>query len=78
MALQRYVIIVATSFGGAWTMLVGGLALSGRRSTLTRPEVWVAYPFDPSPNQLMVLGAWLALGAIGVFIQFRFTGRMKK
>jgi uncharacterized protein DUF4203 len=78
MALQRYVIIVATSFGGAWTMLVGGLALSGRRSTLTRPEVWVVYPFDPSPNHLMLLGAWLALGAIGVFIQFRFTGRKIK
>src|SRR3954464_12070813 len=29
MVLQRYVIIVATAFGGAWTVIVGGLAVSG-------------------------------------------------
>lgn len=74
MALQRYVIIVATSFGGAWTMLVGGLALSGQARSLARPDVWVVYPFDPTPRQLMVLGAWMALGLIGIFIQLRFTG----
>ena len=27
--LQRYVIILGTAFGGAWTMLVGGLAVMG-------------------------------------------------
>lgn len=74
MALQRYVIIVATSFGGAWTMLVGGLALSGQARSLARPDVWVVYPLDPTPRQLMVLGAWLVLGLIGIFIQLRFTG----
>ena len=31
MVLQRYVIIVATAFGGAWTMIVGALALAGAR-----------------------------------------------
>ena len=29
LALQRYVIIGATAFGGAWTIIVGGLALAG-------------------------------------------------
>jgi hypothetical protein len=75
MALQRYVIIIATSFGGAWTMLVGGLALSGQARSLARPDVWVVYPFDPTPRQLTVLGVWMALGLIGIFIQLRFTGR---
>ena len=28
--LQRYVIIVATAFGGAWTTIVGALAMVGR------------------------------------------------
>src|SRR5438552_2057399 len=28
MMLQRYVIIVGTAFGGAWTLLVGALALA--------------------------------------------------
>ena len=27
--LQRYVIILATAFGGAWTLIVGGLAVMG-------------------------------------------------
>ena len=27
--LQRYVIIIATAFAGAWTLLIGGLALMG-------------------------------------------------
>ena len=31
LALQRYVIIVSTAFGGAWTTIVGGLALAGDR-----------------------------------------------
>ena len=31
MLLQRYVIIFSTAFSGAWTMIVGGLALVGRR-----------------------------------------------
>jgi hypothetical protein len=77
MALQRYVIIVATSFGGAWTMLVAGLALSDRMENLARPDVWVVYPLNPTPRHLMVLAAWAALGAIGLFIQLRFTGRTK-
>src|SRR4051794_19550963 len=29
MVLQRYVIIVATAFGGAWTVIVGALAIGG-------------------------------------------------
>ena len=36
MVLQRYVIIVATAFGGAWTMIVGGLALAGERAAARR------------------------------------------
>ena len=36
--LQRYVIILGTAFGGAWTMLVGGLALMGDSGPLRRPR----------------------------------------
>ena len=48
MFLQRYVIIVATAFGGAWTVIVGGLAV-GRRSRRARKaasagDVWILYP----------------------------------
>ena len=76
MALQRYVIIIATAFGGAWTMLLGGLAVYDQGRSLTKvPEVWMVYPFDPSPGRRWVLGAWALLGLLGAFVQARFTGR---
>jgi hypothetical protein len=78
MALQRYVITVATAFGGAWTMLLAGLSLTDYGKRLAgRPEVWVVYPLDPSPNRTLVLVAWLLLGALGIFIQTKFTSRTK-
>ena len=32
--LQRYVIILGTAFGGAWTVVVGGAALMGNPAAL--------------------------------------------
>jgi hypothetical protein len=77
MALQRYVIILATALGGAWTMVLGGLALSDRGSLARAPEVWVVYPLDPAPGRHWVLAAWGVLGLTGALIQLRFTGRTK-
>jgi Domain of unknown function (DUF4203) len=78
MALQRYVIIIATAFAGAWTLLLSGLPLVDRGQKLAgTPEVWVLYPLDPSPGRRWVLAAWGLLGLIGVLIQLRFTGRGK-
>jgi hypothetical protein len=78
MALQRYVIIIATAFAGAWTLLLSGLPLVDRGQKITgTPEVWLLYPLDPAPGRRWVLGAWALLGLIGVFIQLRFTGRGK-
>ena len=79
MWLQRYVIIVSTAFAGGWTMLWGALNVIDARGTLgaRRPEVWMVYPLDLSSGRRWVLAAWLAIGLLGVFIQLRFTGRMK-
>ena len=78
MALQRYVIIIATAFGGAWMMLLSGLPLADRGQKIAgAPEVWVLYPLDPSPGRRWVLLAWAFLGIVGILIQLRFTGRNK-
>ena len=77
MYLQRYFIIVGTAFGGAWTMIVGGMALLGDRAAMAAAasgDVWVAYPLDPAPGQQWVPIAWLALGALGAGIQLWVTG----
>ena len=80
MYLQRYFIIVGTAFGGAWTMIVGAMALVGNREALAAAasrDVWVVYPLDPAPGQEWVPIAWLALGAIGAGVQLGITGGEK-
>ncbi len=75
--LQRYVIILATAFAGAWTMLVGGLAMMGNSGPLKAAaagDIWVAYPLNPGPGMRWVPWAWLGLGAIGTLVQMRWTG----
>jgi hypothetical protein len=78
LALQRYVIIGATAFGGAWTTIVGGLALAGNRAAVdvaTHNNVWLAYPMDPAPGQRWVLAAWLGLGLVGAVVQLGVTAK---
>jgi hypothetical protein len=80
LSLQRYVIIIGTALGGAWTLVVGAMALAGQRGAEAvaraageRPDVWVLYPMNPAPGQRWVLAAWIVLGLIGVFVQMRYT-----
>ena len=77
MYLQRYFIIVGTSFGGAWTMIVGAMALVGDRRALAAAasgDVWVAYPLNPAPGQRWVPIAWLVLAFVGACVQVGITG----
>ena len=81
LALQRYVIIVATGFGGAWTTIVGALALMGDKLAVeaaARNNVWLAYPMNPAPGQRWVIAAWLVLGLVGVIVQLSVTAKGKK
>ncbi len=81
MLLQRYVIIVATAFGGAWTVIVGGLAAAGDRGAaraMSTGDVWILYPMTPAPGQRWVPVAWIVLGLIGTGVQLGITGRKRK
>ena len=78
--LQRYFIIVFTAFGGAWTMIVGAMALLGNRAALkaaTAGDVWVAYPLNPAPGQRMTVAVWIVLSLIGAGVQLGITGGEK-
>jgi hypothetical protein len=80
MYLQRYFIIVGTAFGGAWTMIVGAMALLGDPTAIKAAalrDVWVMYPLDPAPGQDWVPIAWVALGLVGVGVQLGITGGEK-
>ena len=79
MALQRYVIIVVTAFAGAWTVLLGGLALTeqGRSLAVNSASIWLVYPMDPAPGRRWVFFAWIGLGLVGVAIQMGYTSRRR-
>jgi len=80
LALQRYVIVGATAFGGAWTIIVGALALAGNRVAVdaaARNNVWLVYPMNPAPGRYWVLLLWIGLGIAGVLVQLMVTGKNK-
>ena len=81
MFLQRYVIIVATAFGGAWTMIVGAVAIAGSRGAAraaSAGDAWILYATTPAPGERWVPIAWAVLGLIGTGVQLGITGRRKK
>jgi hypothetical protein len=78
LALQRFVIVGATAFGGAWTIIVGALALAGNRLAIdaaARNNVWLAYPMNPAPGQHWVVVVWIALGIVGSIVQLGITAK---
>ena len=74
--LQRYFVIVGTAFGGAWTLIVGVMALGDDTKALAAAarEVWVLYPLDPAPGRTWVPIAWIALAICGMAVQMGWTG----
>ncbi len=81
MILQRYVIIVSTAFGGAWTIIVGGLAIAAARGVEGLPpagDPWILYPFTPASGERWVPVAWIALGLVGAIVQLATANRKKK
>jgi hypothetical protein len=80
MLLRRYVMIVATAFGGAWTMIVGALLVAGGRGAAraaSSGDVWILYPLTPAPGQRWVPIAWLAIGVVGTAVQLGVTSRRR-
>ena len=78
MVLQRYVIVVSTAFGGAWTLIVGAvniLATRGITKASSPTEVWILYPNVPGERWAPI--AWIALGIVGVAVQLAITSKKK-
>ena len=70
-------IIIGTAFAGAWTLLIGSLALMGDGGPLRAAAAgnpWVVYPLNPAPDMAWLPWAWVALGAFGTLVQMRWTG----
>jgi hypothetical protein len=80
MILQRYVIIVGTAFGGAWTMIVGAVNAMAVRGGAkpSGDDVWILYPLTPAAGERWVPLAWIALGLFGTAVQIMLTSRRRR
>jgi hypothetical protein len=65
MVMQRYVIILGTSFGGAWTLIVGALALYAWRTDCPEHTAYPRWLEDVLNGEM----------AYGLKIDSRWTGR---
>jgi hypothetical protein len=80
LAMQRYVIIVSTAFGGAQTAVIGGSALLGNRAAADAAvrSVYRVYPLDPLPATKWDLLACVVLGLVGLAVQLGITAKGRK
>ena len=80
LALQRYVIIVATAFGGAQTVVVGASALMGSPAAADAAarSIYSVYPLNPMPATILDSVAAVLLGIAGVAVQLMVTAKGKK
>lgn len=78
LSVVRYVVIVGTAMAGAWTLLVGVLALMGQRAVTpvaTSGDVWVFHPLDPLPARWWYTVIWVALFVVGAAVQLATTSK---
>jgi len=78
LSIARFVVIFGTAIAGAWTLIVGGLALWGDPAAVraaSAGEVWVFYPLGPPRGEWWHVAAWFALALLGVVTQLMTTSR---
>jgi len=74
----RYVVVCGTAIAGSWTFFVGATALLGNPKALvaaSAPDIWVVYPIELVPSNMMVVVGWIALAIVGAAVQFKTTTR---
>ena len=76
--LQKLLIILATSFGGAWTVATGVFALLGKAPDFAamaeHPELMEGF----LAQNMGLIACWLGFGVAGVVVQYSLTARRKK
>jgi hypothetical protein len=81
MSFQRYVIVLATAFAGAWTVLKGAETLlggHGARAASSSSDLWVVYSGYTGPNSMWVHVAWIAVALTGTYVQLHTGGGKTK
>ncbi len=81
LSIARYVVVFGTALAGAWTLVVGGLALMGDPQALgaaTGGDVWVLNPFSAPAERWWTTAAWFAIALAGVVVQLTTTKKSGK
>ena len=78
LALVRWVIIFGTAIAGAWTLLIGALALFGSAAAMravNHDDIWVLYPLNPIPDRWWLTAVWIGLSIAGIITQLATAPR---
>jgi hypothetical protein len=76
LSIVRYVVIFGTALAGAWTLVIGGLALLGDAAAtqaVSTGDVWMLNPLDPVRGRLWISGLWFVVTLLGVVVQLTTT-----
>jgi hypothetical protein len=78
LSAARYVVVFGTALAGAWTLILGVLALMGHHDALraaSSRDVWILYPFGPLVGRWWHTALWVGLSLAGVVVQLNMTSR---
>lgn len=78
LSIARLVVIFGTAIAGAWTVILGAMALMGDSTALAAAldgNVWILYPLDPARGTWGPTLVWAALAILGVIVQLTTTSR---
>jgi hypothetical protein len=77
LSIARLVVIFGTSLAGAWTLMLGAMALMGDPSALAAAldgDAWILYPLDPAAQgRWWPTLIWLGLSCAGIIVQLATT-----
>ncbi len=79
LSIVRYVAVFGTAVAGAWTFIVGMLAVFGDSRALTAASagnVWVLYPLNTYQGEWWIAALWFVLSLAGVIVQLSTTTKM--
>jgi hypothetical protein len=77
LSIARLVVIFGTALAGAWTLVIGAMALMGDASALAAAlagDVWILYPLAPAAQgRWWPTVIWLGLSFAGIIVQLATT-----
>ena len=79
LAVRRYVLIMTTSCAGAWTAMVGGLALAGNTAAVAAASGSLQQlpPLADFRMHAWFVTGWCSLGILATLVQSRAMGRRR-